>query len=84
MTKTLFVAHISPMRHDDPRRATRATRAQAAKDAADALKAEGLRIEYRSADRDAVEREAQRMSAALAAVDREASFRELTAIPLNF
>lgn len=84
MTVKTYSAHIAPMRHDDPRRATRASRAAAAKAAADALAAAGLRPEYRSSDPAKIEAIAARMRQALKPVGRDARASEVTAIPLRF
>jgi hypothetical protein len=84
MTRKTYCAHVAPLRHDDPRRATQAARAEAAKAAADALRDAGLNAEYRGGDLAAMEAVADRMREALRPVCRDVYFGEVTSIPLQF
>lgn len=84
MPRKTYSARISPLRHDDPRRATQTDRGIAVKAAADALKAAGLPIEYRHPDRGKVDAMAAAMREALRPIDRDVHVSEVFSIPLRF
>lgn len=77
-----YTAHVAPLRHDDPRRATRASRAAAAKAVADACAAHGLAVQIKSPDKAEVERHAAALRAAFEPIGRVVYCGEYTAMQL--